>query len=420
MYLSQCKSSFFPQPSPINFSIQIPAAEHLTWMRDMPAGGAEDQCMRLSNMVAKINELHQQQPHYSLVKTDDLKLSPSWEVFFRLIQSNANQKDILKEFTRLMEQDDLVQTISAVHSKKYLRQVLQWTLSARNKDILEVPDLDLRFNRYTFELIIRDLFTTLNNPAKFLCSFGLPSHHAFADGGSGFCILDKTSIWLTSYLQKVPQAMVLVIGTDINRDNGLSANLQKMNAAQIYHLDLFDSRVYPKQGSAEIKKQFNQDEVKVGVETQAVNYWVQGCLTYYAIDLSMLPKTTGIHPALIYTLNKTAALFDKAQREQRPIILALPTGWDSHVDEKAYCAKYLGNKWMNKHEAYSSRFDNADWTYFYDGIFKLFQDNKQCLEAVYLGLEGGYEPHVYLNQITLLHQKIGSCAQPQVASYPQP
>lgn len=83
-------------------------------------------------------------------------------------------------------------------------------------------------------------------------------------------------------------------------------------------------------------------------------------------------------------------------------MIFLPTGWDSHEDETAYCGKYITNRMMSKLEAQKQRFSDADMTRFYEKIFALYQDNKKSIAGIYWGLEGGYHRPMYEKQITLL------------------
>ncbi|MGL5741290.1 MAG: hypothetical protein ACRCXC_01425 [Legionella sp.] len=122
-----------------------------------------------------------------------------------------------------------------------------------------------------------------------------------------------------------------------------------------------------------------------------------------------------VHPDLVFALEKIKEQIESGKVSHQKIALFLPTGWDSHEEETAYCGKYVDGKFMSALEARKTRFNEEDLIYFYESIFELYQENKEHIEHIYWGLEGGYDRKMYEQQIKslmslivehLVHQQI--------------
>lgn len=131
--------------------------------------------------------------------------------------------------------------------------------------------------------------------------------------------------------------------------------------------------------------------------------WQRGNLDYFAVDLSRTLRKSGlVHPALVFALAKIEEQIEEAKKNHQKVALFLPTGWDSHEEETAYCGKYVDGELMGAAEARKTRFNSKDLTYFYESLFKLYQENKTHIERIYWGLEGGYDRTMYEQQVQLL------------------
>lgn len=204
----------------------------------------------------------------------------------------------------------------------------------------------------------------------------------------------------------------IIVGTDVNRDNGLSQDLmESASALDICHVDVFDSLVYPGQDQRFISREFKSPGTDVG---QKIKCWNRGQMNYFAVDLSLTPRGSGAaHVALLFALQKIEEQIASAQKNAQKVWLVLPTGWDSHQDETAACGKCIHGRTMSKAEAQQMRFSNEDLTYFYERIFALYHEHKESIAGIYWGLEGGYNRPMYEQQIQLLMSMVLTHLLPQ-------
>lgn len=372
---------------------QIPSTEDLSHMRKMPAGGKEDQYQRLTNMTNILKEY----PDLPVITTNKAELNQNWNNLFNAIdQENLiSAKDILYKISK---DDPILNPLLAIHTLGYLEQLIEYSIQALQNEekIIDLVDSDIVITPKTFEILIKDLATTLQNPAKMCFSFGLPTHHAYSDEGSGFCLINKTAVLIAN---QAPLKCV-VLGSDVNRDDGLEHELRKLVLKQdICHLDIFDSKVYPHHGTLHITKEFGVKGTQV---SEGIKLWQKNNLQYYAIDLSKtVRKNNETHPALFFALAETIKQIEQAKAEGGKIALFLPIGWDSHQDETAHCGKMVGRRMLTPEESKKHRFSNKDLGFFYGHIMRIYNNNKEHITGVYWGLEGGYNRKMYEHQIRL-------------------
>ncbi|MFJ1268960.1 acetylpolyamine aminohydrolase [Legionella lytica] len=385
------------------YGIQIPSPADIQQMHEMPAGAQEDQYQRLTNMAEIIQQIQSQHSSLPLINTDQITLPESWSKVFTAIKE-GDKVAALRYLSQISVRDIVLQALLTTHSFTYLQRLVHDCIEARASGVLAL-DNDVVITPGAFEVLIKDLATTLSLGAKFHFSFGLPSHHAFKNEGSGFCILDKTEILIKYMALTNPNLNFLVIGTDVNRDNGLGDDLITAgDQLSVCHVDIFDSRVYPRQDHSFIQKnlRFAGEQIKEGI-----NRWRNGWAQYLAVDLRFTSRQNQeLHPALAFAINQMEEQLAKAQKDKQQIMIFLPSGWDSHEDETAYCGKYIGNRMMSKLEAKKQRFSDADMTTFYEKIFDLYHEHKKLIAGVYWGLEGGYHRPMYEKQITLLMNQV--------------
>ena len=161
--------------------IQIPSPLQLTQMKGMCAGGQESQAQRLKHMVAVIDNVRQKHPSLPLVTTNDIQLATYWQDLFSAIDQ-GNATDAMRILRTIAGTDWLVQAITSVHSVNYLTKLIQNCILAQKTGTKRVGP-DLTVTPKTFEVLIKDLVTTLSHRTPLYFSFGLPSHHAFNEEG---------------------------------------------------------------------------------------------------------------------------------------------------------------------------------------------------------------------------------------------
>jgi acetoin utilization deacetylase AcuC-like enzyme len=396
------------QPDPSQGYIQIPSSNDLASMQHMIAGADEDQFQRLTHMT----EVVLQNNSLPVITTDHTALPDHWSQLFAIIKTGTINEavDLLNQFP---SEDLLFASLRAVHSEKYLIQLINSCIQARSKGFKSLNG-DTAVTPETFEILIKDLATTCFSPSPLHFSFGLPSHHAYFAEGRGFCVINKTAVLMKYWeLTKGPALKYVIVGTDVNRDDGL-ANISEeiLSDMDICHIDIFDSRVYPHHNFSFISREFGTPAIE---NAQRIGFWKHNQLEYYAIDLSKTTrKKVSVHPALLFALSKIKDSIEEAKISGQKIALLLPTGWDSHEDETASCGKFItdsrfGNgRMMTQADARVSRFNDGDLTYFYEKLFHLYNENKELFAGFYWGLEGGYDRAMYERQIQLMSGIINS------------
>lgn len=393
--------------------IQIPSINDILQMKSMPAGADEDQQQRIMNMVTILESHHSLTP---VLSTDEKILPDYWQTLFAAM-SMGDHKTALTLFDQFPTEDRILRALLAVHPQGYLTELITYSMQALKTGITQLNS-DIIITPKTFEVLIKDIATTLDNPAKICFSFGLPTHHAYSDMASGFCLINKTAVLMRYWesTHSIPLNYV-IIGTDVNRDNGLCQILrQTASHLPVCHIDVFDSRVYPKQNFSDISDEFKTMGTDKG---RGIRSWQKDNLEYYAFDLSKsIRKKIGLHPALDFALHKIREQLEKSQFRGQKMVLLLPTGWDSHEDETAYCGKYINGRKMSQTEAHKTRFNDGDLTFFYQQLCTLYNENKEHIAGIYWGLEGGYDKTMYERQIQLMLKIINTSLLPVESSAP--
>ncbi|MBL7481260.1 acetylpolyamine aminohydrolase [Legionella bononiensis] len=382
--------------------IQIPSPDEIAQMHHMPAGGKEDQQARIMHMTQALKNYHS----LPIMTNTQGSVPERWSQLFGEI-TKGNRPAAFHLLDQIPETDIILQSLLAIHPRDYLKQLIDYSIQASKRGVKEINS-DIVITPETFRVLITDLATTLLNPSKIIFSFGLPTHHAFSNEGSGFCLINKTAV-LMKFWETVHEEPVhyVIIGTDVNRDNGLCQILcQTASHMNICHIDIFDSRVYPGQDHSYINQEFNSMGTEVG---EKIKCWNHNNLEYYAVDLSLTSrKKIDLHPALQFALTKLKEQIAQAKTHHHKVALLLPTGWDSHEDETAPCGKWVNDRMMSQSEASKTRFNDGDLTFFYEQIFELYNENKEHITGIYWGLEGGYDRAMYERQINILAQLIGT------------
>lgn len=398
------------------FTFQIPSDLDIARMQSMVAGTDEDQASRLEHMVHKIEQTQLHYPTNPILSTEEAVLPEHWHALFNAIDT-GQQTTALRLLENIPPEDPVFKALSAVHSQSYLRKLVISCIQALdsgskklNHDVIVTPG--------TFELVVKDLCTTLNCPSKICLSFGLPTHHANSRTGNGFCIINKVAALMHHALSAPnPPDRVVIAGLDVNRDDGLAdIVLSKFLDHTICHIDVFDSRVYPNQDEAAITSTTSQSGELV---TEGITCRKTQNQTYYSVDLSQIKrKRSDIHPALLFTLEHITKQINEAKANNETVMIILPAGWDSHEMETAPCGRNIEDKKMTARAAHLCRFDDADLRTFYQVFWTLYQNDNETITGVYWGLEGGYDRQMYEQQIELLVHSVNQQFQPEESYSP--
>lgn len=384
--------------------VQIPSTEDMSNMSGMLAGIDEDQSIRLQNMT-HILKSHASIP---LTTTQNPFLSEAWHQLFHAID-NENYQTALERFKQIPQDDPVLRPLLQVHSIAYIKRLILASIQARRYNGIRRINMDVVVRPKTFEILIRDLATTLESASKLIFSFGLPTHHAYSDESSGFCLINKTAVLIKdAELTSSEPLKVIIVGIDVNRDDGLCDMLRsQLSQIDICHIDVFDSRVYPYDNKADIDREFNNPGLLID---DSVYRWEKNKMQYLAVDLSKAfreTESTGIHPALMFALSKVKEQIDEAIANHQKIAIYLPTGWDSHQNETADCSKLVDEeRRLSEEESAQCRFTSREFAFFNHHLLRLYRENKEHIHAMYWGLEGGYDQAMYSLQVDQLMESI--------------
>jgi acetoin utilization deacetylase AcuC-like enzyme len=134
-------------------------------------------------------------------------------------------------------------TVLLTHDEVYLNKLLQQTLSAREQRIIGFPQSPM--------LTTRELMITQGtiDCCYFAKQYGIAlnvaggTHHAFADRGEGFCMLNDMAIAANYLLQQQMASNILIIDLDVHQGNG-TAKLFEHNK-QVTTFSMHGQHNYP-------------------------------------------------------------------------------------------------------------------------------------------------------------------------------
>jgi len=129
------------------------------------------------------------------------------------------------------------------HTEEYLTKLQQQTLSVKEQRHIGFPQSPRLTER---ELIITQgtidcCFSALNNGVALNVAGG--THHAFADRGEGFCLLNDFAIAANYLLHQRLAKQVLIIDLDVHQGNG-TAKLFEHNSS-VYTFSMHGEHNYP-------------------------------------------------------------------------------------------------------------------------------------------------------------------------------
>ena len=135
------------------------------------------------------------------------------------------------------------ETILLTHDKAYLDKLLQQTLSASEQRRIGFPQSP--------ELTARELVITQGtiDCCYYARQYGVAlnvaggTHHAFADRGEGFCLLNDMAVAANYLLQQEDAKQILIIDLDVHQGNG-TAKLFEENPA-VFTFSMHGEHNYP-------------------------------------------------------------------------------------------------------------------------------------------------------------------------------
>jgi acetoin utilization deacetylase AcuC-like enzyme len=394
-----------PSSDELTVTVQVPCDNDLQAMKALPAGGFDRQKERLKKIKAAV---YDQVAEGHIVETQSIKTKYwidrlPWRVLCEAIRSN-DRRLVELAFRTIPEDNPVLRALLQAHDRDYILDIIYRcaNLSAEEYAFLVPGDPDVVIGQRTFEVLIFDLITTLEQRQKLNISIGLPTHHAYRNQAAGFCLLNKIAI-IMAYEQSQSHEPIhhVIIGLDVNRDNGLSSIIMNRETdCSCLHLDVNDSRVYPWHTVEDIEAEWHGR----GTRYPNMTTWQRGFRSYHNIDLARFPrKGAEIHPAIKMVLSELEASLKAASESQQPVMIYLPTGWDSHEKETAACGQMIDNlRWLSASQSHSCRLTDKDFDFFNQELFKLIRTHESIITRVYWQLEGGYTDEVNFRQVASL------------------
>lgn len=129
------------------------------------------------------------------------------------------------------------------HEKGYLTKLLEQSLSPAEQRRIGFPQSD--------QLVRRELIITQGTIDA--CHFAFESgvslnvaggtHHAFADRGEGFCLLNDMAVASTYLLKRGLAHKILIVDLDVHQGNGTAALMQ--NESRVFTFSMHGATNYP-------------------------------------------------------------------------------------------------------------------------------------------------------------------------------
>jgi len=116
--------------------------------------------------------------------------------------------------------------LQLVHSPVYLKAVREGLLTDYDRNRLGLPDNAVLLDRCRRETHGTVLAARAALTEGIAANLGGGTHHAFADRGLGFCVLNDVAVACATLEVEVPGLRILVIDTDAHQGNGTHALLR--------------------------------------------------------------------------------------------------------------------------------------------------------------------------------------------------
>ncbi len=158
-------------------------------------------------------------------------------IYEKLLMMGAKKDDFLSP------QSVSVEDVLLAHTPKYVKKLKTGKLSHS-----EVMSLELPYSLELFEFALMYVGGTITTADKALkeglaVHIGGGFHHAFADHGEGFCILNDVAIAVEKLIKDGKVAKVLVVDADVHQGNGTASILSKKDYVFTFSIHQMD--IYP-------------------------------------------------------------------------------------------------------------------------------------------------------------------------------
>jgi len=158
-------------------------------------------------------------------------------IYEKLLMIGARKEDFLPPHSASVED------ILLVHTSKYVKKLRAGKLSHA-----EVMSLELPYSPEFFEFALMYVGGTIVASEQALkeglaVHLGGGFHHAFADHGEGFCILNDVAVTIAKLKKEGKVSRVMVVDVDVHQGNGTASILSKKNYVFTFSIHQMD--IYP-------------------------------------------------------------------------------------------------------------------------------------------------------------------------------
>lgn len=158
-------------------------------------------------------------------------------IYEKLLMMGAGKEDFLSPHSASVED------VLLVHTSKYIKKLRAGKLSHS-----EVMSLELPYSPELFEFALMYVGGTIVAAEQALkeglaVHIGGGFHHAFADHGEGFCVLNDVAVAVEKLKKERKVDKVMVVDVDVHQGNGTAAILSKKDYVFTFSIHQMD--IYP-------------------------------------------------------------------------------------------------------------------------------------------------------------------------------
>lgn len=158
-------------------------------------------------------------------------------IYEKLLMMGARKEDFLPPISATVED------ILLAHTPKYVKKLRTGKLSHS-----EVMCLELPYSPELFEFALMYVGGTITAAKQALkegmaVHLGGGFHHAFADHGEGFCILNDVAVAVKKLKKEKRVAKIMVVDVDVHQGNGTASILSKEN--DVFTFSIHQMDIYP-------------------------------------------------------------------------------------------------------------------------------------------------------------------------------
>ncbi len=158
-------------------------------------------------------------------------------IYEKLLMIGVRKEDFLPPHSASVED------VLLAHTPKYLKKLRAGKLSHA-----EVMSLELPYSPELFEFALMYVGGTIVAAEQALkeglaVHLGGGFHHAFADHGEGFCVLNDVAVTIEKLKKEGKVARVMVVDVDVHQGNGTAAILSKKDYVFTFSIHQMD--IYP-------------------------------------------------------------------------------------------------------------------------------------------------------------------------------